>query len=186
MSYTVTVSTTSDDYKRPTNDVRTYRAETIDDARAIALEAYFEEVIDRPWRVKALAKASSVAETVFAVLQPAFSDFEPDEDADDDAVEAAEEAHEKAKEEARLKVGQVIEPLIEWLQENEQEVFRGEYVPQTIEVVIKRDDEEFDERPDLGDSFESLYYQLGEALTEVREEAAKAAEAPKAKGKKAK
>lgn len=172
MPYTVTISSTIDDYKRPYNNVSTYRTETVEDAMAIALDAYFEKLLDYSLRLKALAR-SPIAEKVLAALQPAFSDFEADGDADDEAAEAA---HEKAKEEARLKLNQtdqVIRPLVEWLQENEQKVFRGEEVPQTIKVVIEKDNEKLDERPDLEDCFESLYYQLDEALTEVREAKAK-------------
>jgi hypothetical protein len=171
MTYTVTVSMTADDYKRPVNSISAFRAETLDDAMAIALNEYLDRVVEYPTRMKALARAP-LAETVFATLHSAFGPFEIDEDADADAEEAAQEAHEKAQAEARMGLGRLIEPLFNWFQENEDTLFRGEYVPKDLAIVIEKDDVDCDPRPNLEDSFESLFAQLEDELPEAREEAA--------------
>jgi hypothetical protein len=179
MPYTVTVSMTADDYKRPVNTTETFRAESLHDAKAIALNAYLDRTIEYPSRMKALARAP-LAETVFATLHSAFGSFEVDEDADADAEEAAQEAHEKTQAEARLGLVRLIDPLFDWFKDNEATIFRGEYVPKDLSITIEKDGVECDERPDLEDSFESLFAQLEEELPEAREEAKAAA----SKGKK--
>ena len=185
MPYTVTVSRTSDDYRRPVNTTETFRAESLDDAKAIALEAYLDRSIEYPTRMQALARAP-LAETVFATLHSAFGPSDVDYDASDEEVEAAEEAYEKAKAEARLTLDRLIDPLFDWFQANEDDLFRGEYVPKDLSITIEKDDVECDERPDLESSFEGLFAQLEDELPKAREHAKAAAAitgALQAKGK---
>lgn len=180
MPYTIITSYTADDYKRPVNRTERILAETFEDAKALAVGEYLDRLTSMGLE-RVVARAPN-APLFFEILSKAFGSFPGAAEGEDE--EAAEEAFEARRADGLLELGNIVDPFFDYVQENEDELFRGEYVPKSFSLTIEKDDADFAE-PDLEDKLGAFFTNFEEEYAKAREEAAKAP-AKKAPAKKAK
>lgn len=177
MAYTIITSYTADDYKRPVNQTEHILAETLENAKALAVGEYLDRLTDSG-RERVIARSPKAA-LFFEILSKAFGEFPGAAEGEDE--DAAEEAFEKRRADGLLELSNIVEPLFDYLQENEDELFRGEYVPKTLSVTVEKDDAEY-AKPDLEERLEGFFFNFEREYQEAREEAASAS-AKKGKAK---
>lgn len=179
MAYTIITSYTADDYKRPVNQTERILAETFEDAKALAVGEYLDRVTSMGIE-RVVARAPEAA-LFFEILSKAFGSFPGAAEGEDE--EAAEEAFERRRADGLLELGNIVDPFFAYMQENEDELFRGEYVPKSFSLTIEKDDAEY-AKPDLEERLEGFFFNFEDEYQKAREE--EAAKAPAKKAKKAK
>lgn len=160
MSYIIIVSSTSDDYKRPVNTTRRIMAETLEDAKALAVTEYLNRIEGYEARV---AKAPE-APAFFKALNKAFGFFPGG--AHDEDEEQAEKEFEKQQEEGLRELPELVEPLFNFFQDNERSLFRGEYVPNFFSLTLEEDDADF-KKPDIEETFKDFFYRFEQVYDQV-------------------
>lgn len=181
MPYTIITSYTADDYKRPVNRTERILAETFEDAKALAVGEYLDRLTSMGLE-RVVARAPS-APLFFEILSKAFGSFSGAAEGEDE--EAAEEAFEARRADGLLELGNIVDPFFDYVQENEDELFRGEYVPKSFALIIEKDDAEY-AKPDLEDRLGEFFANFEDEYQKAREEEAAKAPAKKAPAKKAK
>lgn len=136
--YMVSISETSDDYKRPYGSSTSYLAESLEDAKKHAVMSYISAVME--------GKAGQMLESEEG--QRIFNEMKT-------VMEGKTADEKKAK-----FFNSLIEPLYNYFSKNEDELFVGEYVPQCIHITIEK--ATIAKAPDISASMSELYNAFSE------------------------
>jgi hypothetical protein len=153
MSYIIITSSTSDDYKRPVNTTHRIMAETLEDAKALAVIEYVNRLEGYEGRI---AK-SKEAPQFFKVLNSAFGFFPGVEEDEDE--ELAEQEFEEQREVALQELPELVNAMFDFFQDNERSLFQGEYVPSFFSLKVEKN-EPFYEKPDVNDTLKDFFYRF--------------------------
>jgi len=153
MSYIIVTSSTSDDYKRPVNRTRRIMAETLEDAKALAVSEYLNNFEGYENRIA----ESEEAPQFFKALNKAFGYFPGAQDDEDE--ELAEQAFEKQCEEGVRELPELVELMFKFFQDNERKLFQGEYVPNFFSLTVEKNEPVY-KKPDVNDTLKDFFYRF--------------------------
>ena len=160
MSYIIITSSTSDDYKRPVNTTRRIMAETLEDAKALAVCEYINHFEGYEGRITNAAEVR----LAFKALNKAFGYFPGVKDDEDE--EQAEAAFEKQQKEGLQELPSLVDVLFNFFQDNERQLFQGEYVPIFFSLAVEKNVPVY-QKPDINDTLKDFFYRLEEAYHSV-------------------